>query len=238
MTDLQTVTTPVAEPGVSGGWRTPAALYRMISSPALRMILGWDLPRHDLRVIDRRPGTVCLEVGSGGGFYTSALKEHLGRENTLIALDPSAAAMRSLQQRLDGVPGARMSYVAGDGCKLPLADGEADTLFYGYSLEEMPDPLAAIREAHRVLRPGGEVVLFLWRPVFTRRRRLPVIALLDELFEARRASAGPQNIRLTYRKPVSEPEPHDSGRPFHARQQVHEPVHAANARGRLGHQHR
>lgn len=203
--DLQTTTTtPAAEPGVGGGWRTPAGLYRMISSPALRMILGWDLPRRDLRVINRRPGTVCLEVGSGGGFYTSALKTHLGGESTLIALDPSPSAMRSLQHRLAAVPGARMSFLAGDGCKLPLADGQADTLFYGYSLEEMPDPLAAIREAHRALRPGGELVLFLWRPVFTRHRRRPVVALLDELFERRRTAAGPQNIRLTYRKYAEE----------------------------------
>ncbi|WP_112271954.1 class I SAM-dependent methyltransferase [Lentzea terrae] len=198
--DIQTTTTHSAEPGVRGGWRTPDRLYRMISSPVLRMILGWDLPRYDLRVISRRPGTICLEVGSGGGFYTAALKTHLGNENTLIALDPSPSAMQSLERRLDGLPGAQMSYVAGDGCKLPLANDQADTLFYGYSLEEMPDPLSAIHEAHRVLRPGGELVLFLWRPVFTRHRRRPVIALLDELFERRHTAAGPQNIRLIYRK--------------------------------------
>ncbi|ALG10641.1 class I SAM-dependent methyltransferase [Kibdelosporangium phytohabitans] len=193
-----------AEPAVRGGWRTPAALYRLISSPALRAVLGWDLPRHDVRVITRKPGAVCLEVGSGGGFYTRALKAHLGEGSTLIALDPSARGTRSLEQDLRTLPGADTVCVTGDGCRLPLADDTADTLFYGYSLEEMPDPIGAIREAHRVLAPGGELVLFLWRPVMNRHRRRPVIDLLETLFERDRSAVGPQNLRLVYRKPVEE----------------------------------
>jgi ubiquinone/menaquinone biosynthesis C-methylase UbiE len=192
----------LAVPDVRGGWRTPAWLYRLISSPVLRAALGWDLPRYDVRVISRRPGAVCLEVGSGGGFYTKALKTHLGDDSTLIALDPSSRGTRTLQQHLAGLPGARTVCLTGDGCRLPLADGMADTLFYGYSLEEMPDPVAAIREAYRVLRPGGELVLFLWRPVMNRHRRRPLIALLDTLFVRDRAAVGPQNLRLVYRKSI------------------------------------
>jgi hypothetical protein len=39
----------LAVPDVRGGWRTPAWLYRLISSPVLRAVLGWDLPRYDVR---------------------------------------------------------------------------------------------------------------------------------------------------------------------------------------------
>lgn len=185
---------------IHGSRRTPAGLYRLISSPVLRAVLGWDLARHDIRVVSRCPGTVCVEVGSGGGFYTSALLTHLGSDSTLIALDPSSRGLHSLRHQLDGRPGARMMYLTGDGCQLPLPDGKIDTLFYGYSLEEMPDPVGAIHEAHRVLRPGGELALFLWRPAINRHRRRPVIAVLDQLFERRHIATSPQNLRLIYRK--------------------------------------
>ncbi|MGA5135484.1 class I SAM-dependent methyltransferase [Streptomyces olivoreticuli] len=201
MTSLDDPTDTV-NPSLHSGWRTPAPLYRLISSPSVRAVFGWDLPRRDVRVVPRRTGTTCLEVGSGGGFYTSALKAHLGADSNLIALDPEPGSLNILKSRLDGVPGARMSYLAGDGCTLPLADAAVDTLFYGYSLEEMADPLGAVRAAHRVLRPGGELVLFLWRPAITRARRRPILELTDQLFERRASGYGPQNIRLRYRKPA------------------------------------
>ncbi|AXB42993.1 class I SAM-dependent methyltransferase [Amycolatopsis albispora] len=185
---------------IRAGWRTPAALYRLISSPALRAAFGWDLRGRDVRWVRPVEGMTCLEVGSGGGFYTKALARHLGAGSELIALDPDAASLEVLRQRMTGAPGARMTYQAGDGCALPLPDASMDALFYGYSLEEFADPLAAIHHAHRVLRPGGQLVLFLWRPVIGRRRREPVLDLLESSFTRERAAAGPQNIRLSYRR--------------------------------------
>ncbi|RZQ63692.1 class I SAM-dependent methyltransferase [Amycolatopsis suaedae] len=194
------MTTLDDKPKVRAGWRTPAALYRLISSPALRAVLGWDLPRRDVKWVRREEGMTCLEVGSGGGFYTAALREHLGEGTDLIALDPAGESLDALRDKLAGTTGARMSYLVGDGCKLPMPDDSVDALFYGYSLEEFPDPLGAVLEAQRVLRPGGQLVLFLWRPVITKGRRMPVAKLLDQTFDRQQHSAGPQNIRMRYIK--------------------------------------
>ena len=192
-------------------WRTPAALYRLISAPALRAVLGWDLARRDVRWVPAESGT-CLEVGSGGGFYTGSLARHLPSSGTLLSLERHHGSLTVLRSRLADRPGATLRQVCGDGTRLPLAAGSVDVVFLGYCLEEMPDPYRAVAEAHRVLRPGGRLVVFLWRPAITRRRRDPVLARMHELFDVERERFGPQNIRLCLRRPDSRRPPTLAGR--------------------------
>lgn len=50
--------------------------------------------------------------------------------------------------------------IAGDACSLPLADGSADAMLYFQVLADIPEPGKALAEAYRVLRPGGQVLVF------------------------------------------------------------------------------
>ncbi|WP_182907627.1 class I SAM-dependent methyltransferase [Microbispora sp. H13382] len=55
--------------------------------------------------------------------------------------------------------GERVRLRQGDVQRLDLADGVADTVVSTFTMCTIPDPAAAAREAHRVLRPGGRFVL-------------------------------------------------------------------------------
>lgn len=107
-----------------------------------------DVPRLRLMaelVAARRPAAV-LDVGCGSG---QLLREVAARcDARLVGVDAGP-------QSIDGVDYRRADITAG----LPAADAEVDAVVLGEVVEHVPHPDALLREVHRVLRPGGVLVL-------------------------------------------------------------------------------
>src|ERR1035438_2145815 len=92
-----------------------------------------------------RPGAVLVDMGCGAGL----LAPHVaGLGYRLIGVDLTRSALVQ-------AAGPGVTAVQGDATALPLADGCADVVCAGEILEHVVDLRAAVREACRVLRPGG-----------------------------------------------------------------------------------
>jgi SAM-dependent methyltransferase len=111
---------------------------------------------------DLRPETVSeaegdvLEVGFGTGlnlqFYGAGVR-------SLTGLDPMATeGVRSVEERVAGAPfPVERTTLRADG-DLPFDAGRFDCVITTWTLCSIPDPLAALAEMRRVLKPGGRYV--------------------------------------------------------------------------------
>jgi 2-polyprenyl-3-methyl-5-hydroxy-6-metoxy-1,4-benzoquinol methylase len=109
-----------------------------------------------------------LEVGSSFGYHLLEFKK---RGWTVEGLDPVRAACEYSQREL-GVP-AKAALLEDSGYK----DETFDVVIMNHVIEHVPDPVACVKELHRITRPGGHLVLetpsydSLMFKVFGRRER-------------------------------------------------------------------
>jgi|SRR5262245_20463004 len=105
----------------------------------------WVAARAEGRVLDIAAGTARnLPYFPAGASVTG------------IELSPEMAAIG--RQRAEDL-GREFEMVVGDATDLPFADESFDTVVCTYGLCTIPNDAAAVREANRVLRPGGRILL-------------------------------------------------------------------------------
>ena len=100
------------------------------------------------------PEMTVADVGAGTGFIAAGLAP-LVRQVHL--LDGAAAMLDQARRNLSGVE--NVEFHLADGLSLPLPEASVDAVFANMYLHHCPDPLAAIREMTRILRPGGRLVI-------------------------------------------------------------------------------
>jgi ubiquinone/menaquinone biosynthesis C-methylase UbiE len=122
------------------------------SEPAMKAICARYLAR-----IALPEGARILEVGCGNGAATKLIMQQVGPAQ-LVGIDPSSAFIDMADETFAGEP--RVSFAIGDAAATGQADACFDLVIAHTVYSHLVDPERALAEARRVLRPGGQLVIF------------------------------------------------------------------------------
>jgi phosphatidylethanolamine/phosphatidyl-N-methylethanolamine N-methyltransferase len=130
-----------------------ASFYDRICGPMLEA--GRREAMHELAF---RPGDRILEIGIGTGLTAPLYPP----DCTVTGIDVSAEMLREAAKHINAESRgarARIQLLQMDAANLRFADESFDVLYAAYVISVVPDPLAVLREMHRVCRVGGHIVL-------------------------------------------------------------------------------
>ena len=108
-----------------------------------------------LAALDAQPGDSVVDIGCGPGFYVAALAEQAAN---VTGIDPSASMLALAARRTEAH--GNVTLLQAEAIPLPLEDASMDRALSVQVFEYVADVSSALAEIHRVLRPGGRVVLW------------------------------------------------------------------------------
>jgi SAM-dependent methyltransferase len=104
-------------------------------------------------------GLQWIDIGCGNGAFTERLVQRCAPAGVL-GIDPSEAQLAYAVRRFAAAPSVR--FEPGDAMALPCADATFDAAVMALVIFFVPDPVKAVAEMARVVRPGGSVSSYAW----------------------------------------------------------------------------
>lgn len=133
-----------------------------------------------IEAADIVPGHRVLDIACGTGVVTRDIAAIVGYARPPVGLDLSAGMLevaRSIAPQVE--------WRQGDADHLPFADGSFDRVVCQYGLMFFRDPVRALSEMLRVLRPGGRLAVAVWDSLANNRGFADKVKILEQ-------TAGPE----------------------------------------------
>lgn len=125
--------------------------------------LGLDLRwrTQAVNVSGLQDGMVIVDACTGTGDFAFLCAHRLNGRSVVAGVDLNEAMLRQARRRRPHTNdiGVGVNWMQGDAQALPFRSGTVDRVFIGFSTRNLSDLAGGLREMHRVLKPGGRLVV-------------------------------------------------------------------------------
>jgi arsenite methyltransferase len=134
----------------------PSEILRELPEEAQRHFCGLGNP-FSLGELHR--GESVLDVGCGAGFDCLVAASLVGPGGSVVGIDPTEAMVERARTNLAATSFANVRFLAARGEEIPLPDSTVDAVISNAAINLSPDKEQVLAEIHRVMRPGGRLML-------------------------------------------------------------------------------
>ncbi len=107
-----------------------------------------------------RAGQRALDVAGGTGDLAAGLLAQVGKSGRVVLSDINPAMLEIGRDRLlDAGHAGNVECIVADAERLPFEDNAFDCVTIGFGLRNVTDKAAALKSMHRVLKPGGQLLV-------------------------------------------------------------------------------
>ena len=152
-------------------------------------------------------GEVVLDLGSGAGLDMFVASKKVGENGKVIGVDMTPAMIEKAKKNAEELGITNVDFRFGDIEEMPVEDNSVDVVISNCVINLAPDKGKVFREAYRVLKPGGRVMvsdIVLSKPLPTEVRDQVVTytgciggAILDEEYLQHMRDAGFKDVKIT-----------------------------------------
>ncbi len=131
----------------------PAFMTRIIDNPIRRKFI--QKPYLIAERMNLQPGMKVIEIGPGKGNYTKAVASKILPDGEVYAIDIQESVINRLKKRLENEEIKNIIPMINDVYNLTFENESIDRIFAIACLPEIPNPVQALMELKRVLKPEG-----------------------------------------------------------------------------------
>jgi SAM-dependent methyltransferase len=148
---------------VARNWNIRAPAWTRWAERIERMARRFNQPL--IEAADIAPGLRVLDLASGAGEPALTIARTVGNGGRVVASDLVDAMLEATRRRAAAEGLTHLSTEVADMEALPFDADSFDRVTCRFGLMFVPDPVKALREARRVLVPGGRTAFMVWGPM-------------------------------------------------------------------------